>query len=68
MKLVQHFIDGRFVESENGKRFVNINPATGGVLGEVAEGESQKSTGRWRRPGGRSASGGPCPWPSDRRF
>ncbi|CAB3394497.1 aldehyde dehydrogenase [Kyrpidia spormannii] len=38
MKLVQHFIDGRFVESENGKRFVNINPATGGVLGEVAEG------------------------------
>ncbi|MDI3257512.1 MAG: aldehyde dehydrogenase [Kyrpidia sp.] len=38
MTLIQHFIDGRFVESENGRRFVNINPATGEVLGEVAEG------------------------------
>ncbi|HHY68149.1 aldehyde dehydrogenase [Kyrpidia sp.] len=38
MELVRHFIDGKFVESENGRRFVNVNPATGEVLGEVAEG------------------------------
>ncbi|MDI3328637.1 MAG: aldehyde dehydrogenase [Alicyclobacillaceae bacterium] len=38
MELVRHFIDGRFVESENGRRFPNVNPATGEVIGEVAEG------------------------------
>lgn len=33
-----HFIDGRYVSSANEKTFDNINPATGKVLGKVAEG------------------------------
>lgn len=33
-----HFIDGQYVPSRNGKTFANINPATGEVLGTVAEG------------------------------
>lgn len=33
-----HFIDGQFVESEDGKRFTNVNPATEEELGWVAEG------------------------------
>lgn len=34
----RHFIDGQFVESESGKRFINVNPATEEELGWVAEG------------------------------
>ncbi|CCQ95366.1 2-hydroxymuconic semialdehyde dehydrogenase [[Clostridium] ultunense Esp] len=33
-----HFIDGQFVESEDGKRFTNVNPATEEEIGWVAEG------------------------------
>lgn len=33
-----HFIDGQYVASADGKTFENINPATGEVLGLVAEG------------------------------
>ena len=33
-----HFIDGKYVASADGKTFENINPATGEVLGLVAEG------------------------------
>ncbi len=33
-----HFIDGKFVESANGRTFDNVNPATGEVIGVVAEG------------------------------
>ena len=35
---IQHFIDGKFVDSLSGKTFETINPATGEVLGTVAEG------------------------------
>lgn len=37
-----HFIDGKFVPSANGRTFLNINPATGEVLGEVAEGGKEE--------------------------
>ncbi|WP_232699294.1 aldehyde dehydrogenase [Brevibacillus daliensis] len=33
-----HFIDGKYVPSQNEKTFLNINPATEEVLGKVAEG------------------------------
>jgi len=35
---IQHFIDGKFVDSLSGKTFETINPATGEVLATVAEG------------------------------
>lgn len=35
---VQHFINGQFVDSESGAYFNDLNPATGQVLAEVAEG------------------------------
>ncbi|GMA49709.1 aldehyde dehydrogenase [Alicyclobacillus contaminans] len=38
MEKVLHFIDGKFVESANGRTFDNVNPATGEVIGVVAEG------------------------------
>lgn len=38
----RHFIDGRFVESADGKRFININPATEEELGWVAEGGKEE--------------------------
>lgn len=34
----RHFINGQFVESKNGNRFTNINPATEEELGWVSEG------------------------------
>lgn len=34
----RHFIDGNYVPSLDGKTFDNINPATGKVIGKVAEG------------------------------
>ncbi|MEK4799353.1 aldehyde dehydrogenase [Thermoactinomyces sp. FSL K6-2592] len=37
-----HFIDGQYMESSNGKTFVNINPATEEVLGTVAEGGKEE--------------------------
>jgi len=37
-----HFINGKFVESQNKKSFQNINPATEEVLGTVAEGGKQE--------------------------
>lgn len=37
-----HWIDGKYVESANGKTFVNINPATEEVLGTVAEGGKEE--------------------------
>lgn len=38
MKKILHFIDGQFVASSDGRTFENINPATGEVIGLVAEG------------------------------
>ncbi|ATY85277.1 5-carboxymethyl-2-hydroxymuconate semialdehyde dehydrogenase [Kyrpidia spormannii] len=38
MEVLRHFIDGEFVESKDGRRFQNINPATEEVIAEVAEG------------------------------
>lgn len=38
----QHFINGKFVSSQNNKTFKNINPATEEVLGVVAEGGKQE--------------------------
>ncbi|MCL6598156.1 MAG: aldehyde dehydrogenase [Alicyclobacillus macrosporangiidus] len=38
MERVLHFIDGKFTESVEGRMFANINPATGEVIGHVAEG------------------------------
>jgi aminomuconate-semialdehyde/2-hydroxymuconate-6-semialdehyde dehydrogenase len=38
----QHFIDGKYMPSLNGKTFENINPATGEVLGTVAEGGKEE--------------------------
>ena len=35
----QAFIDGRFVDAVSGKTFSCINPATGALLAEVAEGD-----------------------------
>ncbi|MCY9666784.1 aldehyde dehydrogenase [Paenibacillus alginolyticus] len=37
-----HFIDGQYVSSLNGKTFDNINPATGKVIGIVAEGGKEE--------------------------
>jgi len=65
----QAFIDGRFVDAASGKRFASINPATGDVLAEVAEGDAEDidravgaarrsfEDGRWSRmaPGDRKA-------------
>ena len=36
----QLFIDGQMVEAVSGKTFATINPATGEILAEVAEGEA----------------------------
>ncbi|MEM6615005.1 MAG: aldehyde dehydrogenase [Pseudomonadota bacterium] len=63
------FIDGRFVPSSSGKTFKSINPATGDVLAEVAEGDAADidaavkaarrafECGRWSKlpPGDRKA-------------
>lgn len=38
----QHFINGQYVPSTNGKSFTNINPATKEVLGTVAEGGKEE--------------------------
>ncbi|MCL6563896.1 MAG: 5-carboxymethyl-2-hydroxymuconate semialdehyde dehydrogenase [Firmicutes bacterium] len=38
MEKLLHFINGEFVESEDGRFFENINPATGEVISLVAEG------------------------------
>jgi len=37
----QIFIDGQFVPSASGKTFASINPATGAVLADVAEGDEE---------------------------
>lgn len=37
-----HFIDGKYVPSNNGKTFDNVNPATGKVVGTVAEGGQEE--------------------------
>ncbi|MEX1029228.1 MAG: aldehyde dehydrogenase [Paenibacillaceae bacterium] len=37
-----HFINGQYVESRNKKTFENINPATGEVMGTVAEGGKEE--------------------------
>jgi aminomuconate-semialdehyde/2-hydroxymuconate-6-semialdehyde dehydrogenase len=37
-----HFIDGKYVASANGKTFDNVNPATGEVMGKVAEGGKEE--------------------------
>lgn len=41
MDRLLHFIDGQFVEPASGRYFRNINPATGAVLSEVAEGNAE---------------------------
>lgn len=65
----QAFIDGAFTAAASGKTFVNINPATGETLAEVAEGDAADidravvaarlafDDGRWSRmaPGDRKA-------------
>ncbi len=38
----QHFINGRFLPSQSGKMFQNINPATGEVIGTVCEGGKEE--------------------------
>lgn len=38
----QHFINGQYLPSNNGKSFTNINPATKEVLGTVAEGGKEE--------------------------
>lgn len=38
MDKLLHFINGEYVESENGRFFDNVNPATGEVISQVAEG------------------------------
>ncbi|MBM3939812.1 MAG: aldehyde dehydrogenase [SAR202 cluster bacterium] len=37
---VQHFIDGKFVDSLAGRRFETVNPSTGQVIATVAEGDA----------------------------
>ncbi|WP_027414969.1 aldehyde dehydrogenase [Aneurinibacillus terranovensis] len=37
-----HFIDGKYVTSNNGKTFDNINPATEEILGKVSEGGQEE--------------------------
>jgi gamma-glutamyl-gamma-aminobutyraldehyde dehydrogenase len=65
----QAFIDGRFCDAVSGKTFASINPATGEVLAEVAEGDAADidravsaarrafDDGRWSRmaPGDRKS-------------
>ncbi|QQE77724.1 aldehyde dehydrogenase [Alicyclobacillus sp. SO9] len=41
MEKIQHFINGEFVASVDGKTFENINPATDEVISEVCEGGRQ---------------------------
>jgi len=36
----QAFIDGKFVDAVSGKTFQSVNPATGAVLADVAEGDA----------------------------
>ncbi|MDD7973093.1 aldehyde dehydrogenase [Roseinatronobacter alkalisoli] len=36
----QAFIDGRFVDAQSGRTFDSVNPATGAVLAQVAEGDA----------------------------
>ncbi|MFO7247126.1 MAG: 5-carboxymethyl-2-hydroxymuconate semialdehyde dehydrogenase [Bacillota bacterium] len=36
-----HYIDGRFCEGAEGRRFANLSPFTGDVLNEVAEGTAE---------------------------
>ncbi|WP_157057690.1 aldehyde dehydrogenase family protein, partial [Calditerricola satsumensis] len=40
-KLALHYIDGQFCEGAEGRRFANLNPFTGDVLNEVAEGTAE---------------------------
>ena len=65
----QAFIDGKFVDAASGRTFDSINPATGEVLAQVAEGDAEDvnravaagrrafEDGRWSRmaPGDRKA-------------
>jgi len=37
----QVFIDGKFVDSASGRTFASINPATGAVLADIAEGDAE---------------------------
>ena len=39
MEHFEHFIGGEFVPSESGRRFDDIDPATGELVGKVAEGD-----------------------------
>lgn len=38
---IQHFIDGKFVDSLSGKTFETVNPATGETIATVAQGERE---------------------------
>lgn len=38
----RHFINGAYVDSKNGKTFENVNPATEGILAQVAEGGKEE--------------------------
>lgn len=40
MKKIQHYIAGEFVEPDSGEYFPNIDPATGDIIGDVAEGNA----------------------------
>ncbi|HEY9793120.1 MAG TPA: aldehyde dehydrogenase [Candidatus Obscuribacterales bacterium] len=39
-KLIEHFIDGKFVRAQSGETFDNTNPATGEVIAQVASGNA----------------------------
>ena len=43
-KTKRMLIDGKWVEAASGKTFESINPATGEVLANVAEGDARTST------------------------
>lgn len=38
----KHFINGKYIDSKNGKTFDNINPATEEILGKVSEGGKEE--------------------------
>ena len=67
----QIFIDGQFVPSASGKTFASINPATGAVLANVAEGDEEDirravTSGRKAFESGAPAAGRSHPAKPDR--
>ena len=44
-------VDGKLVESDTGRTFDNVNPATEEVIGQVADGSKTTCTGPSTAPG-----------------